>query len=70
MEGKTPEELREEQIEAQQGKPSKPGHERTAEGEEVETPTRQEFFGNLEQFSRPGDKSNGEKASKPEKGNG
>ena len=64
MEGKSPEELRE-QIEAPQGKPSKPGHERTAEGEEVETPSREEFFGNLEQVARPDDEGNGEKASKP-----
>lgn len=46
MPPKTPRELRE-QIEAQQNEPATPGHERTAEGMEVETPTRRELFGNL-----------------------
>ncbi len=64
MPPKTPKQLREE-IEAQQNEPATPGHERTAEGMEVETPTRREFFGNLEQVSRPDDQGNGEKANKP-----
>ncbi len=46
MPPKTPSELRE-QLEARQNEPAAPGHERTAEGMAVETPTRREFFGNL-----------------------
>jgi len=51
MPPKTPSELRE-QIEAQQNEPAAPGHERTAEGMEVETPTRRELFGNLGKIAR------------------
>lgn len=32
---------------------TKPGHERTAEGKEVPTPTAGEFFSNLEKVSKP-----------------
>lgn len=49
---KKPDELKE-QIEAQQEQPAKEGHERTAEGLSVETPSRGEFFGNLEKASKP-----------------
>ena len=48
---KTPEELRE-QIESQE-QPADLGNERTAEGLEVETPTREDFFGNLAKLSKP-----------------
>ena len=51
MPPKTPSELRE-QIEAQQNQPASPGHERTAEGEEVETPSESEFMGNLRKVAR------------------
>lgn len=33
--------------------PTKPGHERTAEGKETRTPTAGEFFENLEKASKP-----------------
>jgi hypothetical protein len=33
--------------------PTKPGHERTAEGQETRTPTAGEFFENLEKVSKP-----------------
>jgi hypothetical protein len=49
---KTPEELKE-QIEAQQDQPAKEGHERTAEGLSVETPSRDAFFANLGKVSKP-----------------
>ena len=49
---KTPDELRE-QIDAQNEQPAKEGHERTAEGLSVETPTRDDFFGNLAKVSQP-----------------
>ena len=49
---KTPEELKEE-IEKAQESPADEGHERTAESEEVRTPGRDEFFGNLEKVSKP-----------------
>jgi hypothetical protein len=52
MTPKTPSELKE-QIEREQEKPARPGHEHTAEGKEVETPTREGFFSNLEKASRP-----------------
>lgn len=32
---------------------TKPGHERTAEGKEVPTPTAGDFFSNLEKVSKP-----------------
>lgn len=51
MPPKTPKQLRDE-IEAQQEQPAKEGHERTAEGLSVETPTRGEFFGNLDKIAR------------------
>jgi hypothetical protein len=40
--------------------------EKSRKGLDVRTPTRDEFFANLEQVSRPDDEGNGEKASKPE----
>jgi hypothetical protein len=52
MPPKTSRELKE-QIESQQDQPAKEGHERTAEGKEVPTPTRGDFLGNLEKASRP-----------------
>jgi hypothetical protein len=51
MPPKTPSELRE-QIEAQQNEPAAPGHERTAEGIEIETPSEKDFFGNLRKVAR------------------
>ena len=51
MAPKTPSELRE-QIEAQQNEPAAPGHERTAEGMEAETPSKNAFFGNLRKVAR------------------
>jgi hypothetical protein len=51
MPPKTPKELRE-QIEAQAKKPTKPGHTRTAEGEEVPKPGRGELFRNLGKLGR------------------
>jgi hypothetical protein len=51
MAPKTPSELRE-QIEAQQNEPATPGHERTAEGEEVETPSENKFMENLRKVAR------------------
>jgi hypothetical protein len=53
---KTPRELRE-QVERAQEQESAPGRERTAEGEEVETPNRRDFFENLEKVSRPDEPS-------------
>jgi hypothetical protein len=52
MPPKKPSELKK-QIEAQQDQPAKEGHERTAEGLSVETPTRADFFSNLEKTSKP-----------------
>lgn len=51
MPPKTPQELRE-QIERENEQPASPGKERTAEGEEVETPKRKDFFSDLEKVSR------------------
>jgi hypothetical protein len=50
--GKTPQELRE-QIKRQAEKPTKPGHTRTAEGEEVPEPKRDDLLANLRKVSRP-----------------
>lgn len=50
---KTPDELKE-QIEKANEQPADEGHERSAEGLEVPTPTREGFFGNLKKVSRPG----------------
>lgn len=47
--------------------PEKPT-EKTRKGMSVPTPSREDFFANLEQVSKPDDKPNGEKAAKPEKG--
>ena len=52
MPPKTPRELRE-QVEAEAKKPTKPGHTRTAEGEEVPEPKRDELFENLRRVSKP-----------------
>ena len=49
---KTPDELRE-QIEDAQDVEGEPGTERTAEGLEVTTPTRKDFFGNLTKVTEP-----------------
>jgi hypothetical protein len=51
MPPKTPEELKE-QIAEQNKQPAKEGHERTADGKSVRTPTRGEFFSNLEKISK------------------
>ena len=51
MPPKTPSELRE-QIEAQQNELAAPGHERTAEGMEVETPTQSELVENVRKVSK------------------
>jgi hypothetical protein len=50
--GKTPQELRE-QAEAQAKKPTRPGHTRTAEGEEVPKPSRGQLFANIKKVSKP-----------------
>jgi hypothetical protein len=52
MPPKTPEEIKE-QLERENAQPASPGHDRTAEGKEVPTPTRDDFFGNLERVSKP-----------------
>jgi hypothetical protein len=39
--------------------------EKSRKGMDVRTPSREEFFSNLEQVSRPEDQGNGEEASKP-----
>lgn len=52
MPPKTPSELRK-QIAEQQKQPAEEGHERTAEGIEVETPKWGDFFGNLDKISKP-----------------
>ena len=52
MTPKTPDELRE-QIERENEKRSKAGHEKTAEGMETPTPSEDDFFANLEKASKP-----------------
>lgn len=52
MPPKTPSELKE-QIDRENEKPAREGHERTAEGLNVETPKADDFFGNLEKVSKP-----------------
>jgi hypothetical protein len=52
MAPKTPEELRK-QLERENERPAEKAKSRTAEGVEVRTPTREEFFGNLEKVSEP-----------------
>jgi hypothetical protein len=47
---KSPQELKE-QIERENEKPVREGHERTAEGLSVETPNAGDFFANLEKVS-------------------
>jgi hypothetical protein len=54
-------------------KQDQPANEPTQETEpkkgepiEIPVPSREDFFANLEQVSRPTDESNGEQASKPE----
>jgi hypothetical protein len=42
-----------ERVKEAQQQPAKPGHERTAEGLEVPTPTQGAFFSNLEKASKP-----------------
>lgn len=58
MPPKTPKRLREE-IEAQQEQPAPKGAERTAEGMDVPTPKRGDFFGNLKKVSEPSDQLGG-----------
>jgi hypothetical protein len=61
---KKPEELREQlerQNEDQPAEEDEP-REKSRKGMDVRTPTRDEFFANLEQVSRPDDEDNGEKA--------
>ena len=43
--------------------------EKSRKGMDVRTPSREEFFANLERVSRPDDEGNGEKASKSEESN-
>jgi hypothetical protein len=69
MPPKTPKELKEQLSHESEENPPAEGHDPTPEGLEVETPTRKEFFDNLEQVSRPDDQGNGEKANKPEGSN-
>lgn len=52
MAPKTPNELRE-QIEAQQNEPAAEGNERTAEGMETPTPSRDSLLGNLRKVALP-----------------
>jgi len=52
MTPKTPRDLKR-QIKEQREQPADEGHERTAEGEQVPTPKRGDFFGNLEKASKP-----------------
>jgi hypothetical protein len=52
MPPKTPNELRE-QIEQQNEQPAGEGRERTAEGLEVDTPSRKEFFSKLGRIAEP-----------------
>jgi hypothetical protein len=51
MTPKTPSELKT-QIEKQRERPAKKDHERTAEGKEVPTPKRGDFFGNLDKAAK------------------
>ncbi len=55
MPPKTPKELKEQlELEAKLRPQDAPAHhERTAEGLEVRTPTREEYLGNLKKASRP-----------------
>ncbi|MDQ3889894.1 MAG: hypothetical protein M3312_04995 [Actinomycetota bacterium] len=52
MSPKTPDELRE-QLERENEEATEEGKERTAEGLEVEPPTRETFFSDLERASKP-----------------
>jgi len=52
MPPKKPSELRK-QLREQAKQPSKPGHERTAEGLEVPIPSESDFFANLRKASKP-----------------
>ena len=52
MAPKTPEELKE-QIERENEQPAEEGKDRTAEGLEVEPPSRERFFSDLEKASKP-----------------
>lgn len=52
MPPKTPDELKE-QLERENAQPAEKGKDRTAEGLEVPTPGREDFFGNLDKVSRP-----------------
>lgn len=52
MTPKTPKQLRDE-IEAANEQPAEEGHEYTAEGKKVPTPTKGDFFSNLEKASKP-----------------
>ena len=49
---KTPDELKEQIEKANEEPPATPGHERTAEGLNVPTPKRDDFFANLKKVSR------------------
>lgn len=53
MSPKTPTELKEQIEKANEQAPAVHGHERTAEGLDVPTPTRGEFFSNLEKVTKP-----------------
>lgn len=51
MPPKTPSELKKQIEKANEEAPAARGHERTAEGLDVPTPTRDDFFSNLEKVS-------------------
>lgn len=53
MAPKTPSELNEQIEKANEEPPAIPGNERTAEGLEVQPPSRDDFFTNLEKASKP-----------------
>lgn len=50
---KSPQELNKQIKKANEKAPATPGNERTAEGLDVPTPKRDEFFSNLEKVSKP-----------------
>jgi hypothetical protein len=53
MPPKTPDELREQLEKQATEKPAREGRDRTAEGVEVPTPSRQDFLSNLERVTKP-----------------
>lgn len=53
MPPKTPSELKEQAEKQAVENPPAEGHERTPEGIEIPTPTREDFFSNLKKVSKP-----------------